>query len=40
MEFVTLTNPFGGGKKKDDKPSKDGVAAKLRAALTGRKRRE
>ncbi len=37
IEFVTVTSPFG-GKKKDEKPSKNGVADKLRAALTGRKK--
>lgn len=39
-EWVALTNPFGGGKKAAPKakPNADTVAAKLRAALTGRKR--
>jgi len=40
-EWVALTSPFGGGKKAASapaKPSADTVAAKLRAALTGRKR--
>lgn len=43
MEYVRLTNPFGGGggggkAAPKAKPSANTVAEKLRAALTGRKR--
>ncbi|MBS3185366.1 hypothetical protein JIQ88_10130 [Pseudomonas sp. PCH44] len=39
LEWVQMTNPFGGGKKtgQHDKPKPSTVADKLRQALTGRK---
>ncbi|WP_322114585.1 hypothetical protein [Pseudomonas putida] len=39
LEWVQMTNPFGGGKKsgQQDKPKPSTVADKLRQALTGRK---
>nr|WP_268969200.1 hypothetical protein [Pseudomonas proteolytica] len=38
IEWVQMTNPFGGGKAKpkEGKPSPSAVADKLRQALTGR----
>lgn len=38
IEWAQMTNPFGGGKKKEaaSKPSPSTVADKLRQALTGR----
>ncbi len=38
IEWVNLTNPFGGGKKAEQKVNPSTVADKLRAALVGRKR--
>lgn len=39
LEWAQMTNPFGSGKGKDNKPkpTASGVAEKLRMALTGRK---
>jgi len=39
LEWVQMTNPFGGGKKaaQQEKPKPSTVADKLRQALTGRK---
>ncbi len=39
VEFLNLTNPFGGKKTEaKEKPSANSVADKLRAAFTGRKK--
>lgn len=40
IEWVNMTNPFGGGKKAEQKPNPSTVADKLRAALVGRKKEE
>nr|WP_277594216.1 hypothetical protein [Pseudomonas chlororaphis] len=36
LEWVQMTNPFGGKPKDKEKPKPSTVAAKLRQALTGR----
>jgi len=40
IEWMQMTNPFGGAAKPKDKPKPTTVAEKLRAVLTGRKRKE